>query len=103
MTRKPYFPRQELAARGLGPMAIAALERPYQITEEQAEEITKLDERMKAAEEELGDRFDFNRPGPTYADIAALQGQIDDLKVLARPPAAEPEPAQDLMYPPSYS
>lgn len=103
MAKKPYFPRQELAARGLGPMAIAALERPYQLTEEQGEEIAKLGERMKSAEGRLGDSFDFERPGPTHADIAALQAQIDDLKVQARPPVAEPEPAQDLMYPPFYN
>lgn len=100
MARRPYFPRQELAARGLSPIAVEALERTHTRSVEQAEEITRIEQRVSAFE---GAQFDFGRPGPTHADIAALQAQIDALKVLTQPPALAPEPVQDLMYPPPYN
>lgn len=115
---KRYFPRQELAARGLSPMVIAALERAYQLSDEQVGEVAEIVERLAAqeaastarfaaelagVEAELRQLVGLIAPGPSYADISALQAQIDDLMILARPPEAGSEPDQDLMYPPSYS
>jgi len=113
-----FFPRQELAARGFSPTTIAALERAYRLSEEQADQIADVSDRVSAQEaapvgishaEVAALESDLLRligllpPGPTHADIAALQAQLEDLKVQVRPRIPDPEPAQDLMYPPSYS
>lgn len=115
---KKYFPRQELAARGLSPMAIAALERGYQLSESQVTEIEELADRISAQEtapasasaadfsaleEGIQRLAGLTAPGPTHADVSALQSQIDDLKLLVFSPGVCPEPEQDLMYPPSYN
>lgn len=118
MAKRPYFPRQELAAKGFGPMAIAALERAYLLSDQQVDEIALLIDRLSAqeigstarlsadiagVEQELLHLIGMTQAGPSHADIAQLQAQIDDLKVLTRPPEASPAPAPDLMYPPPYN